>query len=130
MTLRPNGGMPTVRILVVEDEEDIRVLLCWMCQRAGHDVDCAATVGEAAGLIALNNYDAATVDLLMPMAQHGMEVLEMLRLARVPRVVLLTGAGPGAIEEWPRIMELTTRVIHKPLTMPEVLRGLGIGSTS
>ncbi len=119
-----------MRILVVEDEADIRVLLAWMIDRAGHDVDTAATVGEAADLIALYSYDAATTDLLLPAAHHGMEVLEMLRCARVPLVVLLTGAGPGAIEEWPRIMELATRVIHKPLTMPEVMRALGIGSTS
>jgi CheY-like chemotaxis protein len=75
---RPSKA-PPLRVLVVDDEEDIRVLLRAQLERAGYTV-----AGEAAdGLEAMAHCDrdlpdAVVLDLLMPRV-NGFEVIPKLR---------------------------------------------------
>src|SRR5688572_13435617 len=75
----PPSRAPPLRVLVVDDEEDIRVLLRAQLERAGYTV-----AGEAAdGMEALAHCDrdlpdAVVLDLLMPRL-NGFEVIPKLR---------------------------------------------------
>ena len=66
------------RILIVEDEPDIRALITFVLERAGYDVVCVKAVGEAQAAISLYDFDAAVVDLCLPDG-YGDEIMGILR---------------------------------------------------
>ena len=55
-----------MRILVVEDEDDIRVAVATALRGDGFAVDCAADLVEADLAIASNSYDCVVLDRLFP----------------------------------------------------------------
>lgn len=54
------------RVLVVDDEADIRELLDMTLARMGLAADCAATVAEAQQLLAANTYNMCLTDMRLP----------------------------------------------------------------
>jgi CheY-like chemotaxis protein len=77
-----------VRVLVVDDEEDIRVLLRNQLEQAGHDVAGEASDGiEAMNLCESAKPDAVILDLLMP-RMNGFEVIPKLR-TKHPKVAIV-----------------------------------------
>ena len=58
--------MTAPRILVVDDEADLRELLDITLARMGLDVDCAATLGQARALWAANEYALVLTDMRLP----------------------------------------------------------------
>ena len=58
--------MTSPRILVVDDEADLRELLDITLARMGLDVDCAATLGQARALWAANEYALVLTDMRLP----------------------------------------------------------------
>jgi len=68
-----------VRVLIVDDEEDIRILLRTQLERAGYEVVGEASDGmEALALCDETEPDAVILDLLMPRV-NGFEVIPKLR---------------------------------------------------
>jgi two-component system nitrate/nitrite response regulator NarL len=68
-----------VRVLIVDDEEDVRVLLRNQLERAGYEVAGeAADGGEAMELCETTQPDAVILDLLMPRV-NGFEAIPKLR---------------------------------------------------
>jgi CheY-like chemotaxis protein/phosphoribosyl 1,2-cyclic phosphodiesterase len=84
-------AMRGVRILVVDDDPDIRALANHALSQDGHIVIEASSGEEALALIEAELPDLLVLDLLMP-AQGGLEVLKILRSrqasAALPVVVL------------------------------------------
>lgn len=69
----------TMRVLVVDDEEDIRVLLRAQLENAGYEVAGEAADGmEALALCESEKPDAMILDLLMP-GMSGFEVIPKVR---------------------------------------------------
>lgn len=81
--------MGTARILVVDDEDDIRGLVAITLQRAGYDVDVA--IDGAAGVDAFFDVDPDLVvlDVMMP-GLDGWAVLDRIREASDLPVIMLT----------------------------------------
>ena len=81
------------RILVIDDEEVIRELMCEILERAGHETIGATTSQQALELIADHEIALVVSDIVMP-GLTGLELLEEVR-ARRPSlpVILVTGAG-------------------------------------
>ena len=63
----------TARILVVDDEETIRLTLATLLQRRGYTVTVATDGAEALALIERQSFDLLLLDLIMP-GQSGLEV--------------------------------------------------------
>jgi DNA-binding response OmpR family regulator len=81
------------RILVVDDEQNIRLTLNALLGRAGHTVTTAANGEEAVKLFAQQRFDLMLVDLQMP-GMNGIAVVEALRAAgHDTSVIILTGHG-------------------------------------
>ena len=80
------------RVLVVDDDSNLRRVLSLMLQRSGYQVDEASDGLEALQKATASSYDAAVVDYQMP-APDGLEVLGQLREIQ-PRCVrvLMSGA--------------------------------------
>ncbi len=63
------------RVLIVDDEADIRELLSLTLQRMGLDIDCAANEFEAIQLMQKHNYDLCLTDMRLPDGD-GLKLLE------------------------------------------------------
>ena len=93
------------RILVIDDEKDIRVVLRQVLEREGHEVDVAAGGDEGLKLLESNGADMVITDIIMP-GIDGVATLGKIKQSwpKVP-VIVISGGGnvapasyePGAI---------------------------------
>jgi DNA-binding NtrC family response regulator len=87
---------PQARILVVDDERNIRKNLGMVLEAAGYEVDTAGDGEEALTKSKEQHYDIAFVDLQMP-KMGGLELTHFLRgLSSPTAVVILTAHGSVA----------------------------------
>ena len=87
---------PQARILVVDDERNIRKNLGMVLEAAGYEVDTAGDGEEALTKSKELSYDIAFVDLQMP-KMDGLELTHFLRgLSSTTAVVILTAHGSVA----------------------------------
>jgi len=81
-------------ILVVDDEEAIRIALSDALESYGYVVVPAASADEAVKLSKGRTFDIALVDLRMPGELDGMELMSVLRAQNPPTdVIILTAYG-------------------------------------
>jgi putative two-component system response regulator len=81
------------RILVIDDEEVIRMLVVEILESAGYDVTSAESAEVALTLLEETDFDLVVSDVIMP-GLSGLELLEAVRARRASLpVVLVTGAG-------------------------------------
>ena len=81
------------RVLIVDDEADIRELLLLTLQRMGHDADAAETCREAYRFLAENSYALCLTDMRLPDGD-GLQVLNHIseKYAHIP-VAVITAYG-------------------------------------
>ena len=87
--------MPTgmARVMVVEDERTVQVLMQDLLETWGHDVQAASSGDQAIALLSANEYDLIVLDIMLG-GISGYDVLdEMSRLGvrERTRVVVVTG---------------------------------------
>jgi CheY-like chemotaxis protein len=79
------------RLLVVDDEEKVRIYLARLLARRGYEVETAADGALALEKVAKEDFDAVLLDVLMP-GMSGMEVLPRIKkLKPMVEVIMLTG---------------------------------------
>ena len=83
------------RVLVVDDDEAVRVLLTRYLEMEGFDVEPVADGESALNVIATSAPDLVLLDLMLP-AQDGLDVLTRLRRSSDVPVILLTARGSEA----------------------------------
>jgi two-component system, OmpR family, phosphate regulon response regulator PhoB len=110
------------RILVVEDEEALTLLLRYNLEAAGYLVECVARGDEAEVRLLEQTPDLAVIDWMLP-GLSGIELCRRIRAReetkRLP-VIMLTARG----EESDRIRGLSTGAddyVVKPFSLPEFL---------
>jgi DNA-binding response OmpR family regulator len=87
---------PKPRILVADDERNIRKNLTLVLEAAGYMVDAAQDGDEALELCKQNHPDIAFVDLYMP-KMPGLQVLDLMKvLSPKTAVVIITAYGTAA----------------------------------
>ena len=94
--LVPESALPPKargRVLVVDDEADIREGLEALLESEGYQVDLAANAQEGVGRMLASSYDLVLLDMMMP-DRSGMDLLEEIRArdAETP-VFLITAYG-------------------------------------
>lgn len=79
------------RVLIVDDENSVRVTLQQFLVAEGHAVDIVADAGEAQRLLAGQNYDVVVSDITLP-GINGVELLKAIRqTAPAVQVIMMTG---------------------------------------
>lgn len=108
------------RILVVEDDDDVRRLNTEVLIGSGYHVDAAEDGAVAWDSIQLNRYDLLVTDNDMPNIT-GVELLKKLRGARMA-VPVIMAAGALPEDEFTRYPGLQpAAVLLKPYTVTELL---------
>ena len=80
-----------LRILVVDDNEDVCEIMYGVLARGGHDVKTVDDGVEAIALAGKEEYDLVLCDLLMPKI-HGYEVIKaIMKLDKIPKIGIMTG---------------------------------------
>jgi DNA-binding NtrC family response regulator len=118
------------RILLIDDEEDIRNMLLAALKRKGHKVDVAASADEATKLAASRDYDIAVIDYVLP-GKRGLELLHELR-GRQPflRSIIISGQidhdvlDAGEVEKQLSERIAADRYLPKPTTIEGLERAI------
>ena len=112
----------TARILIIEDEEPLTLLLRYNLEAEGYSVEAAARGDEADLKLKENTPDLAVSDWMLP-GLSGIELIRRLRgrpeTQQLP-IIMLTARG----EETERVRGLATGAddyIVKPFSVPELL---------
>jgi|SRR6185295_1643250 len=110
------------RILVIEDDEQVRTLVRIMLTAAGYDVHEAAN-----GKIGLACYrqqpsDVVLTDILMP-ERDGLETIQALKgLDPDVKIIVMSVAGEGRLGHLQSAVAFgARRILHKPFSRDELL---------
>ncbi len=111
---------PRPRILVVEDDEDIRRLNAEVLTVSGYKVDAAADGAIAWDILQYNQYDLLVTDYHMP-KMSGVELLKKVRAAHVALpVILVSGTMPVEKLKQDPWLQIDATLL-KPYTPDELL---------
>jgi len=112
------------RILVVDDDDNLRDILSATLSQRGRAVDTARDGIEALSLLNQNQYDVIVSDLRMP-GLDGPALYEALRAMRhtttMPRVVFMSGNVEGG-EYATFLLGTTEPMLEKPFDLDVVRR--------
>jgi len=115
-----------LRVLVVDDEEPMRLFVGRVLQEAGHEVAMAASGDEAIAMLpALTSLDVLVTDEVMPRLP-GHELARLVR-AREPavRVLYLTGFSDQLFKE-KRALWADEAFLDKPCTAKALLEAVSM----
>jgi DNA-binding NtrC family response regulator len=112
-------GKPS--ILLVDDEENLRRTLAIILNRAGYEVETAATVKEAHQCLEHASFNLTFLDLKLPDA-NGLTLLPELR-SRFPKMpVLILTAHDKLDSAFEAVRHGARDYLLKPLDPPVILR--------
>jgi CheY-like chemotaxis protein len=116
-------GTVMAKILVVDDEASVVIVLREMLTRLGYSVVCASEATQALGLVSLSNIDMVITDLVMP-HMNGVDLIIELK-KRVPTLKIIA-ISAGSLEEGPeKYLELAkTAGVDRCLQKPFMLNTL------
>jgi PAS domain S-box-containing protein len=111
------------RILVVEDEDGVRDIVCRILTKAGYAVQAAGDPQEALALDGALNVDALLSDVIMP-GMSGTQLAAELRRSRPDLPVLFmsgytSGPAPGGQE-----LPADAPLLHKPFQNDQLLQAV------
>ena len=88
------------KVLIIDDEEDIRTVLKDMLGMSGYEVDTAEDGRKAKELYDKTEYDVVITDIIMP-EQDGFEViLDYRSKNQIDRVIAISGGGRTSSEDY------------------------------
>lgn len=109
------------KILVVDDDESIRLMVSRVLERENYSVDSASDGFEAIEKIARDDYDAILLDLMMP-GLDGIGVLDYLEEHRPElgdSVIIMSANLPAATDA--RRTRRVGRVLPKPFDLRDLI---------
>jgi DNA-binding response OmpR family regulator len=108
------------RILLVDDDAELRTVYKLGLEDHGFEVIAAASVNEALNLISTQTFDALLTDLHMPDPADGFTVVSAMRHIQ-PKAITLVNSGYPAIEEaMTTILLQADEVLVKPLKLARI----------
>ncbi len=88
------------KVLIIDDEEDIRSVLKDMLDMSGYEVDTAENGRQAKDLYDKTEYDVVITDIIMP-EQDGFEViLDYRNKNQLDRIIAISGGGRTSAEDY------------------------------
>lgn len=109
--------MSALRVLVVDDEADIRMVVGLNLGLAGMEVGEASNGAEALAMLCEGDWDACLVDLMMP-ESDGFELIEALRASgQIDELVVVVLSAQGSPASAIKAMKLGAQAhLTKPFS--------------
>lgn len=108
------------RILLVDDDEELRTVYKLGLESHGFEVVPAANVNEALGLISAQNFNALLTDLHMPDPADGFTVVSAMRHIQPKAVTLVNSGYPALGEAMTTILLQADEVLVKPIKLAKI----------
>ena len=114
------------KILVIDDEKDVRVVLGEVLKRAGYDAIIAANAMEGLEKLEADGADLVITDVIMP-GMDGVAAIEKIRENHPDMpIIVISGGGnvapmeyePGAISTTAYLASATNAGANRTLTKP------------
>ena len=89
-------------VLVIEDDDAIRVLITALCKRLGLTVEVAADGAAGVAMLRKREYDALLLDLMLPKV-NGFEVLREVRASApslLSRTIIITAVSDATLRDF------------------------------
>src|ERR1700733_4993510 len=109
--------MADTRVLLVDDDEIVRLSLSFVLEQSGFAVTSAHNVPEALKYISSESFDVLLTDLHMPGAGDGLTVVSAMRHANPMAVTLLLSAFPEMTAAAQAIMHQADEILVKPMNL-------------
>jgi DNA-binding NtrC family response regulator len=111
-------------LLLVDDDELIRVTVEQTLKEHGFQVTMASSVPEALKLISTNIYDVLLSDLHMPGAGDGLTVVSAMRHANPKAVTILLSAFPEMDAASHAILLQADQILVKPMDVSALVEAI------
>ena len=112
--------MTTPRVLVVDDDDAVRMLMQEGLQRDGFEVVSASNVSDALRHIATEHFDVLLSDLHMPLAGDGFTVVSAMRHTHPKALTMVLSGYPALDEAMAAILSQADEIIVKPFQIGSV----------
>ena len=115
--------MDSPRILVVDDDESVRIAVCLALTALGCLTDTASGAGEALARFRPGRYRAVVTDLAMPL-MNGLELARRLRVLEPGLPIMIFSGSPTSAEADEVLIarkpdvEALTRLVRRALADP------------
>ena len=109
--------MATPRVLVVEDDDAVRMMLQEGLQRDGFEVVVASNVPDALRHVANDRFDVLLSDLHMPRAGDGFTVVSAMRHTHPEALTVVLSGFPALDAAMCAILSQADEVLAKPLRL-------------
>lgn len=121
------AGLPKKRILVVEDQPDVRAHVHKLLTRLGYEVETAADALVALALISRGErFDLLYTDIIMPGGMNGQELAEAASLIDPQMQVLYTSGYPAsAFEHLGFRQQSHIMLLRKPYKFADLKEAIG-----
>jgi len=111
------------RILIIDDEPHILLMVKKMLERAGYEIDLASNGSEGLRLFESINPDLVITDIIMP-EKEGLETIrEMRRRNKDLKIIAMSGGGKISADNYLETARIfgAARLIEKPFSQKLIL---------
>ena len=116
--------MALIKILLVDDDEMVRLTLCEVLEQNGFAVTTAANVSEALKHISAQTFEVLLSDLHMPGAGDGLTVVSAMRHANPKAVTVLLSAFPEMDAAAQAILLQADEILVKPMKVDALVTAI------
>ncbi len=116
--------MALIKILLVDDDEIVRLTLCEVLEQSGFAVTTAANVQEALKYISSQSFEVLLSDLHMPGAGDGLTVVSAMRHANPKAVTILLSAFPEMDAAAQAILLQADEILVKPMKVEALVTAI------
>jgi DNA-binding response OmpR family regulator len=111
------------RILVVDDQKDVRAMLCMVLRVNRFDVTEADSIESGLRAFVEQDYDAAVVDIFLK-DENGFDLMVAMR-ERAPNLPVVAVSGMTTLDSVARTSELSNVVcLQKPFRPADLIRAI------
>lgn len=106
------------RILIIDDETNILLMLKKMLERAGYEIDLASNGEEGLRLFRNMPSDLVITDIIMP-EKEGLETIrEMKKMQPNMKIIAMSGGGKISADNYLETAKIfgASRIMEKPFT--------------
>ena len=114
------------KILIIDDEPHILLMLKKMLERAGYEIEIAINGMEGLELFKKSPTDLVITDIIMP-EKEGLETIrEMKRLQSGLKIIAMSGGGKITADNYLQTAKLfgASRILEKPFTQQQMVEAV------